>query len=145
MNETTIIEINGIKLEVDLRHAKRIDQFKVGDKIKVLIKGYNENYTSHIGVIAGFDNFQERPSIIIAYLESSYSPTLKFVHLNKGSKDIEICSAHDFDFTLEKGEVVAKMDSEINKKKDEINDLEVKKKYFIEQFSKHFEPQTPNQ
>ena len=32
------IEINGIKLEVDLRTAKRIDQFKVGDNVKVLKK-----------------------------------------------------------------------------------------------------------
>jgi len=32
-----IIEINGVKLEVDLSTAKRIDEFRVGDTVKVLI------------------------------------------------------------------------------------------------------------
>ena len=35
-----IIEINGIKMEVDLRNAKRIDTFKVGDPVKVLDMTY---------------------------------------------------------------------------------------------------------
>ena len=32
-----IIEINGVKLEVDLSTAKRIDEFRVGDTVKVFI------------------------------------------------------------------------------------------------------------
>ena len=42
MEEKRIIEVNGIKMEVDLRNAKRIDQFKVGDSVKVLVKSYSE-------------------------------------------------------------------------------------------------------
>ena len=42
-----VIEINGIKVEVDLRTAKQINQYKVGDNVKLLIKsGYgNGNMT----------------------------------------------------------------------------------------------------
>ena len=37
MNENIrTIEVNGVTLEVDMRYAKRIDQFKVGDTVKVL-------------------------------------------------------------------------------------------------------------
>ena len=36
-NTKTQIEINGVKLEVDLRNATRIDEFKVGDNVKVKI------------------------------------------------------------------------------------------------------------
>ena len=33
------IEIGGIKMQIDLRQAKRIDTFKVGDSVKILKKG----------------------------------------------------------------------------------------------------------
>ena len=49
MTDTTIIEINGLKLEIDLRSAKRIDSFRVGDNVKILRKDYN-SYKSCYGV-----------------------------------------------------------------------------------------------
>jgi hypothetical protein len=54
MNETRIVEINGVKLELDMRQAKlqSIDTFKVGDSVKVLIKEYGDSYKTHAGVIA---------------------------------------------------------------------------------------------
>ena len=42
-DEKTIVEINGIKMEVDLRHATRVEEFKIGSKVKVLKKQY-ENH-----------------------------------------------------------------------------------------------------
>lgn len=33
-----IIEIDGVKIEVDLRTAKRIDTYRVGDNVKILNK-----------------------------------------------------------------------------------------------------------
>ena len=37
------IEINGVKLEIDLRTAKRVDTFKIGDNVKVLKKEYGDD------------------------------------------------------------------------------------------------------
>ena len=51
MENKRIIEINGIKLEVDLTTAKRIDEFKVGDNVKVLRKSYNDTFEVLAGVI----------------------------------------------------------------------------------------------
>ena len=33
-----IVEIGGVKIEVDLRTAKRVDSYRVGDPVKVLTK-----------------------------------------------------------------------------------------------------------
>lgn len=41
MEERRIVEINGVKIEVDMRTAKRVDSFRVGDNVKVLDKDYN--------------------------------------------------------------------------------------------------------
>ena len=64
-----VVEIGGVKLEVDLRHARVIENFKIGDTVKVLLKKYGDSYESHLGVIVGFDNFKERPTIVIAHVE----------------------------------------------------------------------------
>lgn len=139
-NEKTIIEVNGIKLEIDLRHAKKIEQYRVGDKIKVLKKKYSDSYESYFGVIAGFDSFKDRPTIIIAYIETAYNGVnLHFAYINSESKDIEIAPAHDFDLSYEKGEIVGKFDAEVEKKQLEIKDIERKKKYFLDMFGRHFE------
>lgn len=140
MEHLKIIEINGIKLEVDMRTAKRIEQYRVGDKIKVLVKTYSDSFESYPGVIAGFDMFEQRPSITVAYIKQSYaSASLEFRVINKDSKDIEICSAQDYDLSYEKGDVINNFNREIEKKRNEILDIEAKKNYFIEKFGKHFE------
>lgn len=53
-NGKTIIEVNGVKLEVDLRTARRIDEIRIGDRVKVLIKGYSD-YKVHAGTVIGFE------------------------------------------------------------------------------------------
>lgn len=56
-----IVEINGIKMAIDERTAtiQKVDTFKVGDPVKVLIKEYS-SYNAKFGVIIGFDNFKNR-------------------------------------------------------------------------------------
>lgn len=36
-----IIEINGVKLDVDLSQCKVVENYKVGDAVKVLVKEYS--------------------------------------------------------------------------------------------------------
>lgn len=50
METKRIIEINGVKLEIDTREAVSIDTVKVGDPVKVLIKDYS-SYKSFPGVV----------------------------------------------------------------------------------------------
>lgn len=85
------IEINGIKVEVDLRTCKRTDTFKIGDNVKVLKKQSGGEYNVYSGAIVDFVNFNERPALVVAYFDNSYrGGNIKFETITKDSKDIEI-------------------------------------------------------
>lgn len=134
------IEINGIKVEVDLRTCKRIDTFKIGDNVKVLKKQYGEEYNVYSGVIVDFVNFKERPALVVAYFDNSYSGVnIKFETITKDSKDIEIAPCLPHEMKLNKDRVVDKFDIEIAAKEREADELRQKKQYFIDNFEKFFE------
>lgn len=134
-----IIEINGVKMEIDLRQAKVVDNFKVGDTVKVLTKTYS-GYQSHVGMIVGFDEFQKLPTIVVAYLNIEYSSTaINFVYINSETKDVEICNINDWDIPYSKQQIIDKMDSEIYKKESEVKELQAKKNVFLQMFGKYFE------
>ena len=40
-DQKRIIEVNGVKLEVDMRYARKIEELRVGSRVKVLIKNYS--------------------------------------------------------------------------------------------------------
>jgi len=139
MEEKRTIEINGIKMEVDLRTCKVIDSFKVGDKVKLLVKTYSE-FKSHAGVIIGFDAFVERPTIIVAYLDENYNTSsLKFCYINKESKDAEMVPANENDIPFTKEAVLIGMDNLIERKRRELEDEITKKEAFLKWFGKYFE------
>lgn len=138
-DEKRIVEINGIKVEVDLRTAKRVDTYKVGDGIKVLVKTYS-SYESHFGMVVGFDQFETLPTLIVCYLDGSRfsdSP-LKFVYLNAQTKDIEICAHSPEDLGVQKADIDQSFEREINKRRTEVSDLEQKQKYFTTMFGRYF-------
>jgi len=136
--EKRIVEINGVRLEVDLSTARVVENYKIGDKVKVLIKKYN-SYQSYPGVIIGFDPFEKLPTIAIAYLVVEYtSATLSFVYLNSSTEDSEICPALDGELLLEKSHVIELMDREIAKAEYSVSDLQAKKTYLLERFGQYF-------
>ena len=136
--QNTIIEINGIKLDVDLRTARLIDTYKVGDTVKVLAKDYS-SYVSYLGVIVGFDAFERLPTIIVAYLVASYNCEIKFAYINAESKDIEICRLNEWDIPYTKQDMINKFNTEINKKEEELRNIEAKKNIFELHFGRYFE------
>ena len=137
--ERKIIEINGVKLEVDLRTAKRVDTFRVGDTVKILLKEY-QDYKPSLGIIIGFDQFEIRPTIVVAYLKCDYyTAEIKFAYINSETKDTEICQINEWDIPYSKQDILTKIDKEIAKKQEELRDLETKRKVFIEMFGKYFE------
>ena len=132
-----IIEINGIKLEVDLRKAKRIDEFKVGDTVKVLDNRHDRN-EMHTGVITDFALFKELPTIMIAiYKAGDYwsSPTIEFIPYNKETENIEIVGVSQEEIIVSKETVVDKFNEQIEKKRTELNDLIVKRDTFVRYFA----------
>ena len=137
--EKTIIEINGIKMEVDLRNAKVIDNYKVGDTVKVLVKSYS-GYTSHVGMIVGFDEFKQLPTIVVAYLNIEYSTSaITFVYINSETKDTEICKINDWDIPYSKQTILDRMNAEIAKKEADVLEANRKKQVFLSMFGKYFD------
>lgn len=141
MTESTkqIVEINGVKLEIDTRYARRIEELKVGSRVKVLIKGYSDNWDAWSGVVVGFEPFPDRPTIIVAYIETSYNKAeMKLLHWHKGTKDHQIIAALDDDFTVTKGEVLGWFDREEQKKLDEIAEIKAKRTFFLDRFKAYW-------
>ena len=138
MEDKRVIEIDGVKIEVDLRSAKRIDTFKVGDNVKVLYKEYNGDFKVKHGIITDFANFKEKPTIIVAVLDESYSGvSINFVHIYEGMEDkYEIVYATEDEVKLSQDGVLEKFEREIAKKKHEMEDLQFKKDFFIRHFMK---------
>lgn len=135
-----IIEVNGVKMEVDMRHARRVDTFRVGDRVKLLKKKDTYGETKvYSGVIAGFEQFDSLPTIVIAYVEVDYSgANIKTAYINTENDKYEIVADSDESLPIEKGAVLQKLDREIEKKQDEIRDLELKRDYFNRMFGKCF-------
>lgn len=136
-----IVEINGVKIEVDLRTAKRVEEFKVGDAVKILVKKYGDSYESHFGMIVGFDEFKALPTIIIAYVDTSWSGSgepLKFAYLNAKTEGIEICAHDAKDIGLKQADILHSFDRLMTKKSEELRDLERRRFYFNEMFGRYF-------
>lgn len=135
-----IVEINGIKMQVDLRSAKVIEEYRVGDNIKVLVSDYSESYKSYIGTIIGFDDFQKTPTIVIAYLKAEYSSaTIEFLYYNDKTKGAEITALNEWDLPLTKSQVLDWFAKEASKKQLELKELNQKSLLFEKLFGKYFE------
>lgn len=139
MQESKIIEINGVKFEVDARTAtlRQLSTIRIGAKVKVL-KDDNVYY----GTVIGFEPFAENPVVIICYIASTYYSSgieFKFLYFSSKSKEQIVVSSEDDDAGLERDDVVMKIEKEIAKKQTEIQDLEDKKRYFLTKFSQYWD------
>ncbi len=139
-----IIEINGIKMELDERTAmiQKIDTFKVGMPVKILHAEYSHtNPTIKFAVIVGFDQFKALPTITVAYLDYS---EIKYAYINASSKH-ELLAVENHDLAMEKTWVIDRMQDRIVKKEQELADEKTKMKVFIEMFGKYFKDGMPTQ
>lgn len=140
MSEKTIVEINGVKMEVDLRHATIVhENLHVGSKVKVLAKSDYSGPQVWPGVIVGFEPFPSLPTIIVAYMDTSYSGGLKFAHINSKSADKwELVPSVDDELPLAKGDVLSRFDLDIEKKQAELDELNAKRAFFLRHFNAYF-------
>ena len=138
-----IVEIDGVKLEVDLRNAKVIDHYKVGDPVRVLSNDSSERI--HPGVIVGFCEFDKSPAIEIMILENNYrSIEFSIITLVHGkSNKYQIAPLDKYQGLLSQTNIITQFDREIQKKELELADMKLKKEYFIKDFAKAFERIVP--
>lgn len=138
--EKQVIEVNGIKLEIDMRYAKKIENYKIGDNVKVLIKKYGDNYENYPGVIVGFDQFEKLPTIIICYVDITYnSAEIKFININSNTQDAEITHMQEHEKAIDKSRAVDLLNRMVLKAEAELSEIQRKRKYFIDKFEQNFE------
>jgi len=136
--DMAVVEIQGTKLHIGASGFKKVEHYKVGDSVKVLIKEYSE-YRALPGVILGFDNFPSLPTMSIAYLKAEYTTSeLKIIHFNQETKDVQIAPMNDYDLAFDKETVVEQLESEIVKKTEELRSATHKKELFLRSFGKFF-------
>lgn len=140
MEGKTMVEIDGLKMEVDLRTARRIDTFAVGDNVKVLCKDYNGQYLVKPGIITDFANFKDKPTIVVAvFYEGTWGcpPSIEFIHLYEGMEEkYQMVRADDEELQLSKDGVIERFEREIQKKRNEAQDLQNQLAYFKKHFLK---------
>jgi hypothetical protein len=138
-NNKRIIEINGIKIEVDLTTAKRIDEFKVGDNVKILKNNGGTNFEVLPGVIVQFVNFKQLPTIQIAVFKQDYWGTkIEFLNFNEKTENFEMVLCSEHELQLEKSFVIDRFNGEIEKKQNEADELKAKRDWFEKYFAKYF-------
>jgi hypothetical protein len=136
-----IVEIDGVKLEIDLRTAKVVDRYRIGDPVRVLHPGTGYGTGIKPGVIIGFCEFDKNPAIEILELDAEYSgPTFKLVTIVSGQDNQVQIAPHDrYSGLFSQTDIVTRFDREIQKKELELADLKLKKDYFISDFMKAFQ------
>jgi hypothetical protein len=67
------------------------------------------------------------------------SATVKFAYINnETSKKWQVIASIDDDLPIQKSDVVSRMEREVEKKREEIADLERKRDYFLRHFNQYF-------
>lgn len=139
--ERTIIEVNGVKLEVDMRYARRIEEIRIGDRVKVLTKPpYGGDFKVSPGIVIGFEPFKNLPTIVVAYVEQDWlKAEIKFLHYNAAAKEVEIVHAADEDFHVDRDALLARFDKQIADKRREIETIEEQRRYFETNFRAYWQ------
>jgi len=134
-----IVTINGVDIEVP-DAAPKTTPLRVGDPVKLLVKSQYSEPQVCAGVVAAFEMFQSLPTIAVAYLEGSYTPSLKFAHINTKSVD-KFELVHGLDralLTIDKGRIEQCLADEVEKKQRELDEAKAKQRYFLERFGLYF-------
>lgn len=140
MNDIATIQefaVGAVTIAADRERAVRAEILKVGDPVRVLLKPDYGDIAVHTGVIVGFEPFTERPTIIVAYVEVSYSKAeMKMLYFTGDEKQkAEIIAApQDINIEIERGRVIDWFNSEEQSKLAEIEEIRSKRQYFQRYF-----------
>lgn len=135
-----IIEIAGIKAEIDMRTIHKIESYKVGQTVKCLVKGYSE-YAVHPGVIVSIDPFQSLPTINVAYIPQTWGSEgkIEFKALNSKTEGFEICAIDSEDILPNRETVTMMFDRAIEKAENALREIRERREYFLRAYGQSIE------
>ena len=130
-----VVEINGVKMEVDLRTARVIENYKVGDSVKLLKKRY-DSYEVLPAAIIGFTEFQKLPTIELIALKRDGD--VEFFTFNAETKDTEIAPFNRYEAVFEREEIMDKLTQRVNQAEEALRVARTKREAFQTFFAKVF-------
>ena len=136
-------EIQGHTFEIEEQKAVRVETLRVGDRVNVLHKPSYGSKQVYAGVIIGFEPFPSLPTVLVAYIEQEWSQAkIKTVAFNEETKDFEMVKALEAPARgdLDKENVIALFDREIEKAVQALRDAQDKKAYFVRNFAAYWTP-----
>lgn len=139
------VEISGIKLEIDELTTRTVESYRVGDKVKVLVKSYGDTYDIYPGAITGFAPFEVLPSIEVLYVKTGFTTdTDPFVMkaVNAKTEGLEIVPLNDLELLVDRDAIVRKFDHAIVAAEAKLDDMCAKRTYFVKHFARAFETPT---
>lgn len=127
-----VITINGVEIDVPDTTDKITQPLRVGDPVKLLVKSQYGEPVVCAGVVANFEMFQSLPTITIAYLEGSYTPGLKFAHLNtKSAERYELVHGLDRQLLqIDRSRIEQVLADDVEKKQRDLDDAKAKTALF---------------
>lgn len=131
----TIVEVNGVKMEVDLRTARVVENYAVGDSVKLLKKRYSD-YEVLPAVIVGFSEFQKLPTIEL--LSVARNGEVEFHAFNAQTQDMEIAPFNAYELTFTRESVVERLQAAVNEKAEALRVAQAKLFAFTNNFGKVF-------
>lgn len=136
---TTVIEVNGVRLEVDMRYARRIEEIRIGSPVKLLAKNGYGGHKVYAGIVIGFEPFKDLPTILVAYIEDDFSKAeVKVVSINAKTENYDLVAAVDPDFSIDRESVLKKFERQIAAKQREIEVIEEQINYFKTNFKAYW-------
>ena len=136
MDTKRILKVGGVKVEVDLREAKQITSYRVGDAVKILRKEYS-SWTESVGVIVGFTPFATHPCIEILCVKNvSYANDVEFLTITEDTPDIELAPLSDFQAAFSYDSIMEKFAYARVTKENELRSLTARQAAFTEYFGK---------
>lgn len=138
------ITIAGIKLEVDERTARVVEQYRIGSRVKCLVKaGYGETYDIYPGVIVGFSPFAELPCIEVLYVKtgsfSADNDPFVIKTINEKTEGFEIAPLGDLEIMVDRDLIVGQFERAIAVAEVQLQEMRAKRAYFVEHFSVVFD------
>jgi hypothetical protein len=131
----TVIEINGVKMEVDLRTARVVDNYRVGDTVKVLRKEYG-GYAVDYAAIINFTAFEKLPTIELLAVDRGGD--VRYQSFNAETKDIEIAPLNKLEVQFDYETITGKLNRQIETKEKELREARTKAQAFHGAFGKIF-------
>ncbi|MFT8491517.1 hypothetical protein [Liquorilactobacillus satsumensis] len=127
---TKTIDLNGKKFVIEEQKVTKVNEFKIGDTVRILDKHYDPA-TINSGVIIEFLDFQDLPTIRVAVFTDSWGNTsLEYKNINDKSDNLEILPASPDELKIDMDIINGSLDSDIAKKQREVEELKHKKMFF---------------